>query len=599
MCGIAAIYSYRSEGPLVSADELVKIRQAMTLRGPDGAGLWVSEERNIGLAHRRLAIVDLTENGAQPMTTKDGRLSVTFNGEIYNYRELRARLTEKGHAFFSDSDTEVLLHAYREYGQDMVDHLRGMFAFAIWDQEIRGLFLGRDHFGIKPLYYHDDGKSIRVASQVKALLAGGAIQPDPEPAGLVGFYLWGCVPEPYTLYHKLFALPAGHTLWVDQDGPRAPKRYFDLAETLGTAASQQARAPVEEALRNAVKDSVKHHLIADVPVGVFLSAGLDSATLTALSAEEVTHIQAITLGFTEYKNTLDDETPLAGKIAAHYACRHQIAHIDQRDFAEDLPAILQAMDQPSIDGINTYFVARAAARAGLKVALSGVGGDELLGGYPSFRHVPQLVRRVRPIARPPGIGKVFRWVSAPILKHTTSPKFASLFEYGGSYGGAYLLRRGLFMPWELPQFLGSKLVREGWAKLRPIARMDEWVSSVEVPHAKVTALETAFYMRNMLLRDSDWAGMAHSLEIRTPLVDIALFRTMAPYLCGTGAPPSKRQLAQCARIALPDAVLNRPKTGFCIPVAQWLNTQGTSKQQRGLRGWATRVMDDFTLHGSA
>lgn len=586
MCGLTAIFSYQG-GP-IDGGELLRICDAMEKRGPDGSGLWLSQDNRIGLAHRRLAILDLTEAGGQPMSTPDGRLRIVFNGEIYNYRELRERLKSKGHIFCSDSDTEVLLHAWREYEQDMVHYLRGMFAFVLWDENKRGLFLARDHFGIKPLYYHDDGKTFRAASQVKALLAGGNIRTEPEPAGHVGFYLWGCVPEPYTLYRNLYPLPAGHALWVDQCGTRAPHKYFDIAEELQKAAVTKVERPAAAALRDALHDSVRHHLIADVPVGIFLSSGQDSATLTAIASEQVDHIQAITLGFSEYTGTPVDETPLARKIATQYGCQHQIFQVGRSDFEEDLAAILHAMDQPSIDGVNTWFVARAAARAGLKVAISGLGADELLGGYPSFRQIPRLVPRVRPVSSIPGLGKALRIVSAPILKRSTSPKYASLFEYGGSYGGAYLLRRGLFMPWELPAFLDGELVREGWATLQSIVRLDTWTARVKSPHAKVAAMELAFYMRNMLLRDADWAGMAHSLEIRVPFVDIATFRALAPHLVGV-TPPVKRDLVNTPHRRLPDEVVNRPKTGFSIPVQEWIEAHGQVKGQRGLRSWAKYI----------
>lgn len=368
------IFTYRNSGQRVDHAELLQMREAMRTRGPDNDGLWFSQDSVVGLAHRRLSIVDLSERGAQPMTTLDGRLRIVFNGEIYNYRELRERLQARGHSFFSDSDTEVPLYAYREYGQNMVNHLRGMFAFVIWDEQKQGLFLARDHFGIKPLYFHDDGATLRIASQVKAILVGGGVVEQPEPAGHVGFFLWGYVPEPYTLYRNLFALRAGYTLWVDRNGLRTPRKYFDIAEELGKAAATKTVGHAFDILREALGDSVKQHLLADVPVGVFLSSGLDSATLTALASSDIKPLHAVTMGFNEYKGSPADEVPLAQKVAAHYGCVHHVAHISKHDFDRELPAILQAMDQPSIDGVNTYFVARAARQVGLKVALSGLGG---------------------------------------------------------------------------------------------------------------------------------------------------------------------------------------------------------------------------------
>jgi asparagine synthase (glutamine-hydrolysing) len=589
MCGITAIFAYRDIGIAVNESELIRIRDHMVSRGPDGAGVWLYPKARIGLAHRRLAVLDLTENGAQPMSTPDGQLRIVFNGEIYNYRELRDRLQAKGYVFFSDTDTEILLYAYYEYGQSMVDHLRGMFAFAIWDEKKRGLFLARDHFGIKPLYYHDDGKTLRVASQVKALLAGGGIKAQPEPAGHVGFFLWGCVPEPFTLYRNLFALPAGHTLWIDQMGPRVPRNYFDIAEELGNAADTKKTGNAAEILKEALRDSVKHHLIADVPVGVFLSSGMDSATLTALASEEINQLHAVTLGFDEYRGSLEDEVPFATKVAVHYDCTQHVSNISEHDFDEEMPAIFRAMDQPSIDGVNVYFVARAAKRAGLKVALSGVGGDELLGGYPSYRQIKKLVPILHSFSFIPRLGQFMRIVCAPVVKRCTSPKYASLLEYGGSYGGAYLLRRGLLMPWELPQYLDGEFVREGWATLQPIVRLDEWLKPVGSPHGKVVAMEMSLYMRNMLLRDADWAGMAHSLEIRTPLVDITLFRALAPHLCESENPPAKQDLGGVPKRSLPDELLNRSKTGFSIPVRKWMEAREDTQGQTGLRGWGLLV----------
>ena len=215
MCGIAGIFAYGPSARPVDREELLRIREAMIARGPDGAGLWISPDQRIGLAHRRLAIIDLSEAGAQPMATADGRLHITFNGEIYNYQVLRRELEAKGYRFHSHSDTEVLLHLYADRGQDMVHALRGMYTFAIWDEHKKGLFLARDPFGIKPLYVADNGHTIRVASQVKALLKGGAVDTTLEPAGHVGFFLWGHVPEPYTLYKGIRALGAGTSLWID------------------------------------------------------------------------------------------------------------------------------------------------------------------------------------------------------------------------------------------------------------------------------------------------------------------------------------------------------------------------------------------------
>ncbi|HEX22442.1 MAG TPA: asparagine synthase (glutamine-hydrolyzing), partial [Chromatiales bacterium] len=300
MCGIASVFAYHRGAPPVEREELMRMRDSMAARGPDGEGLWVSDPGEIGLAHRRLSIIDLTDTAHQPMAIADGRYRIIFNGEIYNYQALRRDLEGEGCRFHSTSDTEVLLQLYAKRGPNMVHALRGMFAFTIWDKARRGLFLARDPFGIKPLYMHDDGKTFRCASQVKALLAGGGIGKEVEPAGHVGFFLWGSVPEPYTLYRDIFAMPAGHTLWVDENGPRAPQAFFDVADALAHAAEESTQEPVANALQAALRDSLRHHLIADVPVGAFLSSGVDSGTLVALASEQTPHTNAITLGFKEY-----------------------------------------------------------------------------------------------------------------------------------------------------------------------------------------------------------------------------------------------------------------------------------------------------------
>lgn len=576
------------------------MREAMQSRGPDGAGLWVAADGRLALAHRRLSIIDLSPAGAQPMATADEALRVVFNGEIYNYRELRRDLEGRGYRFRSDSDTEVLLHLYREHGPEMVARLRGMYAFALWDETARRCLLARDPFGIKPLYYADDGRTLRFASQVKALLAGGGVDTGPEPAGHVGFFLWSCLPEPYTLYRGIRSVEAGTLLVLEAGGRPRASRFGSIAEELrqAEAAGEGRRYAPEEVqarLKEAVTDSVRHHLIADVPVGAFLSSGLDSTTITALACQAGGQLNAITLGFEELRGSPRDETLLAGQVARRYGARHHCLWISREDFQRDLPRILQAMDQPSTDGVNTYFVAKAAAAAGLKAAVSGLGGDELLGGYPSFQDVPRLAGLSWP-SKAPGLGRTFRVISAPLIKYFTSPKYAGLLEYGGTYPGAYLVRRSLFMPWELPEVLDPDLAREGWRELQPLARLEETVRGLRQPHLKVAALEMTWYMRHQLLRDSDWAGMAHSLEIRVPLVDLELLRRVAPLLA-LPRRPTKVDMARTPEQPLPEEVINRKKSGFYIPVPQWLAEAGDHPElagQRGLRGWAQLLYRHFT-----
>ena len=592
VCGIAGSFAYGDAAPEVSVGELLRVRDAMAHRGPDGEGLWVSDDRRVGLAHRRLSIIDLSAGGAQPMASADRKLRITFNGEIYNHGELRSGLAAKGCQFRSTSDTEVLLHLYRERGPDMVHALRGMFAFAIWDETSQALFLARDPFGVKPLYYADDGRTFRFASQVKALLAGGSVDTAPCAAGLVGFYLWGSVPEPHTLHRGIRPLASGATLSVQRGKAPVKRRYFSISSELMHADQPVSATAGErrEELHAALADSVRAHMVADVPVGVFLSSGLDSSTIAALATEvESSRIESLTLGFKEFEGTDRDEVPMARLVAEHYGIGHTVGMVGKEDLGDELERLRAAMDQPSIDGVNTFFVSRAASRAGMKVALSGLGGDEMFGGYSSFREIPRLVSVVGGVPGLGTLGRSFRIVSSPLLRRFTSPKYAGLLEYGGSYGGAYLLRRGLFMPWELPSVMDPDMARLGWEELQPVMRLDRRASAIQTPYAKVAAMELRMYMRNQLLRDADWAGMAWSLEIRVPLVDPHLFRTIVPWM-GLSDPPTKLDMASAPRKPLPPALLARRKTGFSIPVREWLNERLGGRAERGYRGWARMLV---------
>ena len=588
MCGLAGHFAYGRDAPPADPSALERVADAMSSRGPDGAGAWQSADSRIAFAHRRLAIIDLSASGAQPMASADGRYVVVHNGEIYNFRDLRRELEAEGRVFVSQSDTEVLLHLYDRDGEDMVERLRGMYGFAIWDGERRGLFLARDPYGIKPMYYADDGRSVRFASQVKALLAGGGIDTRPAPAGHVGFFVFGYVPEPETLYRGIRALPAGHTLWIDGDGQRAPKRFFDIGAELRGAGAGEDGPPSPDLLREALVDSVAHHMVADVPVGVFLSSGLDSTTIAALASEHETEgIRAITLGFDEFKGTLSDETPLAAEVAELYGAVHDTRWVRQDDFTGEVDRIFAAMDQPTIDGVNTYFVSKAASEAGLKVALSGLGGDELFGGYPTFRDIPRVVAALGPLKYAPWLGRGLRVVAEPMIRRLCSSKYAGVLEYGSRSGDAYLLYRAVFPPWELPSVLDADLVREGWRELAARTRLEATVDGLATSRAIVSALESSWYMRSQLLRDSDWAGMAHSLEIRVPLVDASLLRRIAPLITAPH-PPDKRDMAAAPTKPLPNAVLDRPKTGFLVPVRDWLAADA-GVPERGLRGWARMV----------
>ncbi len=519
-------------------------------------------------------------------------LAITFNGEIYNHLELRRELEGLGHRFTTDSDTEVILHGYAEWSAEVLTRLRGMFAFAVHDEHTGEIFLARDPYGIKPLYYAWDGSRLAVASQVRALVAAGFSSHQPDPAGWVGFLLFGSVPEPWTTWRGIRQLPAGSTMVLRNGTLESPRRYASIVGAFAEAsqtADLSASTDVQEAVRSAVLDSVRAHLVADVPVGAFLSAGVDSGTLVALMREVgCEDIHTITLGFEEFRGTPEDEVPLAEETARRYGTRHTTRIIGREEFLDDWPKVLQAMDQPSVDGANTWLVSKAAHEAGLKVVVSGVGGDELFGGYPSFRQIPRWMRTMRrihaiPLASHSGylLSRAATRVSSRI-----PAKLPALFRYAHTIPGAYFARRGLFMPWELEAILEPDFARAGLREFSPL----KWIGSVFEPEpptalGQVMALESSIYLRNQLLRDADWASMDHSLELRTPLVDWRLWCTLAPTLALREA-PGKAPLAGALAGAVPTHWSNRPKTGFGLPLARWWPETGP-KGSRSRKGPAS------------
>ena len=451
MCGIAGIFAYHYAANPVDREELLRIRDHMAARGPDGKGAWFSEDGRIGFGHRRLSIIDLT----------DGRRPTHGERRRQACRDLQRRDLQLSRPSQAASR--------RRAGSSAATPIPRFFSTSMprrarrWCTTCAACLLSPS--GIRSAGLCSCARSLRHQAALlcrrwvdaairlagEGAFGGGAQSSrDPEPAGWVGFCLFGSVPEPYTTYQEIRALPAGTTLWVDRIGPREPKPYFSIAamyrqaESDGTTRSRSAVSLIREAL----VDSVRHHLVADVPVGAFLSAGVDSGALVGLMRDcGQADIQTVTLAFEEFLGTSEDEAPIASEVAAQYGTRHTTRVVTEREFREDLPKILDAMDQPTIDGINTWFVSKAARELGLKVAISGLGGDELFGGYPSFRDLPRWTRMLRVPSRIPLLGEFAR--RALIGLRAASPKAAGMLKYGGSYAGAYLLRRGLFMPWEL------------------------------------------------------------------------------------------------------------------------------------------------------
>jgi asparagine synthase (glutamine-hydrolysing) len=589
MCGFIA---FLSRGAAATFNEaLQSALKVMQRRGPDAEGVWTDEACALG--HRRLAIIDLDPRAHQPMHSACGRYHIVFNGEIYNYAALRSELVERGVQFRSSSDTEVILALFAEEGEAMLPRLRGMFAFVIWDRVAKRAFAARDPYGIKPLYIAQTARGVLLASQVGALTATGLVSQEPCAYGQAGFWLMGSVPEPYTWYRDIQALQAGHCVWVEGGQLGTPKCWWDVAaEWRDLPPITTPEQEIRERVRAALRLSVSAHLVADVPVGVFLSGGIDSGALAGMMVEAgARNLQGITLAYDEFAGKHEDEAPFAASLARHYGIRHHVRRVTRSEFEIDLPAILAAMDQPTVDGINTWYASKAVAELGLKVVVSGVGGDELFQGYSSFRQLPRLVSGWRAASRMPGAVALARMVCNAQASRTGNSRWRHLPEWAGTMAGAWWLRRGVFSPDDLPDLMGVDLAAEALKDFTANA----WVQAMSGAQPTdlrlaLSQIESTTYLRNQLLRDSDWASMDHSVELRTPLVDAWLLRAVRPLLGSFKQFAHKRLLAAAPARPLPAALISRPKTGFAIPTQQWLQHLGRADDAAGgSRGWAHAV----------
>ena len=565
----------------------------MQYRGPDGEGFLANDPRapGLALAMRRLSIIDLP-GGQQPIWNEARDVAVVFNGELYNYRELRERLTRLGHRFSTQSDTEVLVHGWEEWGEECLSELRGMFAFAIADfrkHYTSGpvLFLARDPLGIKPLYYTQTGVGFAFASEVSALVASGIAPKQISQDALTSFLLFGSVSEPVTMYEGVFSLPPGHRVLLYIPERRRLPRPHPWWDPRRSPAAKDTRRPrnfaaAATALRPLLEDSIRAHLIADVPVGLFLSSGLDSSAIAALAAREHAGIQSFTLAF---PRTPFDESALTRIVAERCGTQHTEIPLAGDAIPARLDEALAALDQPTMDGINTYFVSWAARQVGLKVALSGLGGDELFAGYSTFADTPKLAR----------LTGVAQFVPAT-LRDAASGVLRSLFASGRSPDAAmkasaawrnpqrlphpYFFSRTLFPPGEIeklidPRFRPSALAADGYT-LEPT-----WLGWLQLaadearhlePIAAISWLEMRTYMASTLLRDTDSVSMARSLEVRVPLLDTPLveFVTALPDSARQKRGAQKALLVEALGNLLPAEISRQKKRTFTLPWEQWL-----------------------------
>lgn len=569
MCGIFGI---AARGVQIPAGVLERGTQSLAHRGPDDSGIillrdTVPEALEIGLGNRRLAILDLSPLGHQPMHDAETGNWVVYNGEIYNFLDVRNELQRAGTSFTSHSDTEVVLKAYARWGEESLHKFRGMFAFALWDAARHRLFLARDPMGIKPLYYAQFGPYFLFSSEVRTLLGTGLIPRKIDKSGLENYLTFGSAYDPFTLVDGIRSLPAGHTL-VWENGSVGQRSYWDLVPEPSSNAFQQiSRSDLQASL----EESVRMQLVSDVPVGVFLSGGIDSSALVSILRSGGVTPNTFSIVFRESEFS---EAEHSRAVAAKFHTDHHEIVVSQTDVLTAIPDALAAMDLPTMDGINTYFVSRETRRAGVKVALSGLGGDEVFAGYSSFRTVPRMEQfakfwnRLPQTLRDP-LASAF---SAIKPENDQNRKLASLAGDNGRVLHPYFLSRMLFTPGQRDALLRTQI---GLCELAAASQREllERSSSLD-PVNRVSYLESRAYMLNTLLRDADFMSMSRGLEVRVPLIDHILAKAVLslPGKSKLNRTP-KKLLVEALAEPLPDEIVHRPKRGFTLPFEHWLRQE--------------------------
>jgi asparagine synthase (glutamine-hydrolysing) len=564
MCGIVGIISRSAS---LDAEVLRSATASLAHRGPDDSGTLILRAQTagpleIGLGHRRLSILDLSPLGHQPMHDAETGNWIVFSGEIYNFRELRTELESKGCAFHSRSDTEVLLKAYAYWGKGCLQQLRGIFAFAIWDVRSASMFLARDPMGVKPLYYSEPAGHFIFASEIRTLLGTGLLRKKLNSAGLASFLSFGSVYEPQTAIEGILALEAGHYLtW--QNGRISIERYWRPP----SAATGACVSNIQEQVTASVDQSIRMQTVSDVPVGVFLSGGIDSSAITAV----LSRAQPPTTFSVVFREQEYNESQSSRLVAKLFRTDHHEILCSAEDGLAVSNEAIDAMDQPTIDGLNTYLICKTARQAGIKVVLSGLGGDEIFCGYKTFRDVPRMESFLRFWNYVPGRKGIADIALGPLTGSDSRRKFHALVTENGNLVHPYFLSRALFTPAQTRQLSREQKLNDAqsplWQTLMEAADMD--------PINRVSYLECRCYMLNTLLRDADVMSMAHGLELRVPLVDHRLVETLfsipGPQKLSQTTP--KPLLVGAVRSELPEQIIYRKKQGFTFPFEHWMRNQ--------------------------
>ncbi|MDQ3918275.1 MAG: asparagine synthase (glutamine-hydrolyzing) [Acidobacteriota bacterium] len=555
---------------------VMSLTAALAHRGPDAEGAWFSPDGRAGLGHRRLSILDLSPSGRQPMVSADGRFVITFNGEIYNFLSLREEMERDGERFSTGTDTEVLLRLWAMRGVGCLSLLRGMYAFAVWDDLERRLWLVRDPMGIKPLFYAHEAGALTFASEAKALRKaglGGGI----SPAGAGAFLRWGSIPAPLTIFEGIHALPPASWLsWDEADGKIRIETYWDFnsawAKSKALVGEVATREQAVEWTRDALRESVRAHLVSDVPVGAFLSGGIDSTAVVSFMRQAgQREIKTFSIGM---EDAALDETRYARQAAERYGTEHHEWRISAADYARLRPEFFSALDQPTVDGFNTFLVSKLAHDHGMKVVTSGVGGDEIFRGYEmTFKNVPALgrvLRRVPKAVRGTGAGALRR---RPLRKLLRKPgRYVSLLRAEPQLAHLYLWSRELFTADEVRGLFARSDFADEAARVDMAQFLPDYEADNISRQAEISILEARRYLASQLLSDSDSFSMAHSLELRVPLVDRTLYEQLIAindefFLDGDSTP---KALLVAATGDLPEQLVRRSKQGFTLPFQNWL-----------------------------
>jgi asparagine synthase (glutamine-hydrolysing) len=578
MCGIAGGVFWgnqvRDEAALAAVRKMV---ERLAHRGPDGKGVWRAGRTSDGplvvLGHTRLAIIDTSNAGAQPMCAADESACITYNGETYNFGKLRSELERAGASFQSRSDTEVILRGYDVWGVDVLPRLRGMFAFGLWDAAEERLLLARDRLGIKPLYYFAADGFFLFASEVRALVATGLVPGRINPVALWHYLGYQSVPAPLTMIDGVRALEPGQWITVDARGRVASGEYWNML----TAACQSTDPSPSDARRQTadlLREAVSAHMVSDVPVGAFLSGGIDSSAVVALIRDAGHQPRTFSVGFDD---RAFDETTYAELVARRFGADHTHIALRGADLLDRLPGALAAMDQPTGDGVNTYIVSSAVAERGLKVALSGLGGDEIFGGYPSFGRLGRVSDVARLWGRSPDrlrmlVGGAVRAVAGASVQ---GAKAAALVESDGSVASMFPVTRQMFSSGQRRALMPARVLH-GIDPDDPyeqrLARAFERAPAASV-FAQISYAEARTYMHDVLLRDTDQMAMAHALEVRVPLLDHELVEhvmRLPDRIKGPNGAAAKRLLVESLDGLLPDEIVRRPKQGFTLPFDRWM-----------------------------